>query len=289
MSVKFFGQFLIEKGVITRKQLLEAVEFQKNVNIKLGTLAIDKGLMNHSQVQEIIELQKRHNKYFGELSIEKGFLNKKQLEDLLNHQKSDRVYLGEALVEKGFLTLKELEDNLKEYSETQEKNMEIIMDSLKNIENVRHLNIMISVTLNLMRRVVDITAKIGGCQKNHISQRNLSFSVSQRIRGDISGVFVLSFSKDVFNSIATKMLKTHVEDVDDISIDAVKEFVNVVVGHICANLSAEGMMADATPPELFELDKSGKDAAEKGVSPKDVSVIPLILPDETMEMVFLAV
>lgn len=288
MSVKFFGQFLIEKGAITRKQLLEAVEYQKNVNIKLGTLAIDRGLMNHEQVQEVIELQKRHNKFFGELATEKGYLTHENLDDLLNQQKSDRVYLGEALVEKGFLTLEELESNLNEYKKSQEKDVEIIEEAMKNIADTRHIDVMISVTLNIFRRIVDQSGKIGGCQKNHINQRNLSFAVRQRIEGDVSGYYVLNITREIFLSIAIKMLKTHVEDVDDISIDAVKEFVNIIVGHICSAMSSQELNVNAMAPEFFDLNEKGKDSTEKNISFQDITVVPLVMPEETIELVFLS-
>jgi CheY-specific phosphatase CheX len=285
MSIKFFGQYLIEKGAISRKQLLEAVEYQKNVNIKLGTLAIDRGLMDHEQVQTIIELQKRENKFFGELAIEKGYLTREHLDDLLNQQKSDRVYLGEALVEKGFLTLQELEANLKDYKKFQEQDHEVISEALKNIAGIKSLDMVISVTLNLFRRIVDISGKIGGCQKAHINQRYLAFAVRQRVKGDLNGFYILSFSQEVFFQIAMKMLKTHVDEADDITIDAVKEFVNIIIGHICTTLSTQGLNVEAEPPEFFDLEKSGKDAAEKGIS-GSLSVVPLVMPDETIELSF---
>ena len=289
MSVKFFGQFLIEKGTITRKQLLEAVEYQKNVNIKLGTLAIDRGLMNHEHVQEIINLQKSKNKFFGELAIEKKYLSQEQLDDLLNQQKSDRVYLGEALVEKGFMNLEELENNLNEYKKNQEKDVEIIMESLKHISDTSQLDIMISVTLNFFRRIADISGKIGGCQKSHINQRNLSYAVRQKVSGDVNGYYILNISRDIFLQIAIKMLKAHIDEVDDISIDASKEFVNIIIGHICSTLSSQGMNVEAEAPEFFDLIANGKDAAEKGIDSKGVSIVPLVMPEETIEMVFLEI
>ena len=100
MAIKFFGQFLLEKGVIDKKQLLEAVEYQTKINVKLGTLAIDKGYLNYKQVEKIVDLQRKKNKFFSELALEENFLSKSQLDDLLKVQKSDRVYLGEALVKK---------------------------------------------------------------------------------------------------------------------------------------------------------------------------------------------
>jgi CheY-specific phosphatase CheX len=285
MSIKFFGQYLIEKGAISRKQLLEAVEYQKNVNIKLGTLAIDRGLMDHEQVQTVIELQKKENKFFGELAIEKGFLTREHLDDLLNQQKSDRVYLGEALVEKGFLTLQELEANLKDYKKFQEKDHEVITEALKNIAGIKSLDMVISVTLNLFRRIVDISGKIGGCQRAHINQRYFAVAIRQKIRGDLNGFYILSFSQEVFFQIAMKMLKTHVDEADDITIDAVKEFVNIIIGHICTTLSTQGLNVEADPPEFFDLEKSGKDAAEKGL-PGSLTVVPLVMPDETIELSF---
>ena len=287
MSVKFFGQFLIEKGVIDKKQLLDAVEYQQNVNIKLGTLAIDRGFMNHEQVQEIIELQKKENKFFGELAVEKGYLTEEQLNELLNQQKSDRVYLGEALVEKGYLSLAELEKFLKEFKESQEKDIDLIMKSMQNISDVKHIDIMISVTLNMLRRIADISGKIGGCQKEHINQRYLVYSIRQQLEGEINGAYILNVTENVFLNIAMKMLKTQIEEIDEIAIDAVKEFVNIIIGHICSSLSSQGMVVNTQPPEFFDLNKDGKNAPEKNLSYTDMTVVPLILPDETIELVFM--
>ena len=113
------------------------------------------------------------------------------------------------------------------------------------------------------------------------------FSVRQKIKGDLNGYYILTFSKEIFLNIAIKMLKTHVEDVDDITIDAVQEFVNITIGHICSSLSTQGLNVEAEPPKCFDLDQLGKDAAEKGIEFKDISIVPLVFPDETAEMTFL--
>ncbi|MBN1522749.1 MAG: hypothetical protein JW928_09490, partial [Candidatus Aureabacteria bacterium] len=230
MTVKFFGQFLLEKGVVDKKQLLEAVEYQKRINVKLGTLAIDKGYLNYRQVEKIIDLQRKKNKFFSELALEENFLSKSQLDDLLRQQKSDRVYLGEALVKKKFLTLKELEENLREFKELQKKSMESIMDSLNNIESTKHLNVVITVVLNLFRRIIGLSGKIGGCQREHLSPKNFSFGIRQKIYGEISGFFLINLSEDLFFTIASKMLNEKINEISDITIDSVKEFINTVSG-----------------------------------------------------------
>jgi hypothetical protein len=36
MSSRFFGQYLLEKGRITSQQLLDALEYQKNITTPIG-------------------------------------------------------------------------------------------------------------------------------------------------------------------------------------------------------------------------------------------------------------
>ncbi|NTW88764.1 MAG: chemotaxis protein CheX, partial [Desulfobulbaceae bacterium] len=40
MAVKFFGQFLIEQGVVTSDALLNAINLQDKNNLKLGEMAV---------------------------------------------------------------------------------------------------------------------------------------------------------------------------------------------------------------------------------------------------------
>ena len=59
---KRFGVVAIEKGFISRDQLLEALEIQIDEEIEqgerrvIGMILVEKGYMNLSQVQETLEL-----------------------------------------------------------------------------------------------------------------------------------------------------------------------------------------------------------------------------------------
>ena len=286
MIVKFFGQFLLEKGAIDKKQLLDAVEYQSEINVKLGTFAIDKGYLNYKQVEKIVNLQRKKNKFFSELALEEHFLTKSQLDDLLREQKSDRVYLGESLVKKGYLTLKQLEENLKEFKELQKKSMENIMDSLENIEKTKHLNIVITITLNLFRRIIGLSGKIGGCQKEHMCSKNFSFGIRQKIFGEINGFLLLNLSEDLFFDIASKMLNERMHEVSDITIDAVKEFINTVTGNVCASLSEISLRTEALPPVYFDYRMGYNNIAEKDLKIKKLTAIPVVFPEDIAELCF---
>ena len=57
MYTQFFGNYLLEKDIITTEQLLDALQEQSKVHLKLGTLAIHEGYMTAGEVDNIIIMQ----------------------------------------------------------------------------------------------------------------------------------------------------------------------------------------------------------------------------------------
>ena len=116
MAAKFFGQFLLEKGVIDAQQLLRALEIQRVSNPALGELACEKGMLTADQAQVINERQRREDKRFGDLAQSMGLLTADEVGVLLDEQKSRRKLFGEILVEEGFLDRERLEAELRDHA-----------------------------------------------------------------------------------------------------------------------------------------------------------------------------
>lgn len=288
MRVMFFGQFLLDRGVINERQLQQALAYQNTVNIRVGTLAIDQGLMNHTQVQEIMELQKRRNQLFGELAIAQNYLTREQLEDLLKQQSDNRVYLGEVLLELHFITLEELERNLKEYQQAEQLAAEDAEESLRKAPSGVHIKTMLSVILDFFRRMTDLSGKMGVCQRTHIDRSLVCLAVRQKMEGDLTGYLILSFSKRVVCHIATKLTDISVDDMDDMAVDAVMEFVSITTGHICAALGSQGVRVKASSPESFDL-STEEGWADRDLIPLTLTAVPIVFPEETIEMAFVGV
>ena len=53
MSSMFFGQYLLENGVIGRDALLDAIERQRTVNRSLTETAVAEGLLSQTQADHI--------------------------------------------------------------------------------------------------------------------------------------------------------------------------------------------------------------------------------------------
>ena len=186
MNVKYFGQYLLEKGYINKDQLLEGIKYQKAINLKIGVLAIDKGFMNSAQVNEIVALQKSANKQFGVLAVEKKYITSEQIEELLSIQKSDRIYLGEALLEKGFLSLEQLEKYLREYKKDQQKADSEINSALSGL-NPKYSNLVkttVQIFQDLLIRMVDETGKFSNCIEKTALTPSPEYLVFQKVFGD---------------------------------------------------------------------------------------------------------
>ena len=103
MAAKFFGQFLLEQGLIHRDQLLAALDIQRASNPILGELAQARGMLDASQAQTINEQQRREDRRFGDIAQALGLLTAAQVDELLAQQKAQRKLFGEILVEQGML------------------------------------------------------------------------------------------------------------------------------------------------------------------------------------------
>ena len=53
MYSQYFGNYLLNKGLISPEQLTDALEYQRSVRLKLGVIAVNAGYMTPSQVEEI--------------------------------------------------------------------------------------------------------------------------------------------------------------------------------------------------------------------------------------------
>ncbi len=109
MELSFFGQYLVERKLISASQLADALELMSRKNAKLGQLAIQAGWLNEDQVSEIHKEQRRVDAYFGELSVKKNYLDEDQVKELLKQQAAEGIRIGVAVSQLGFLETDQIE------------------------------------------------------------------------------------------------------------------------------------------------------------------------------------
>lgn len=251
MAVKFFGQYLLEKGIISREALLDALEYQKSINLPLGALALERKLLTAEQVRQINDEQMRTDKKFGEVAVERNFLTKAQLDDLLKTQAQRWVFLGEALVKKNHLTPKELDAALKAYKKEQEMDEQVVRTDLAAIPESLLVETTLDVSIKMFLRLAREVVKVTSVKKEEMPG-NHDYLIGQEIKGDKHFVVALGVPTRLLLSMASAMIKKPQNEVNDLVMEAGKEFVNIVVGNICARMSQEELKLQPAPPEVME-------------------------------------
>jgi len=252
MGVKFFGQYLLEKGKITSEQLLEAVEHQKGINISIGTVALEKELLRPEQIEKVHREQYRTDKKFGEIAVDMGYLTPLQLDHLLKAQMSRRVFLGEALVQKKFLTLEELEEELRAYREEQEKDETEVLGLLTQVKQANVVEAFVDLVIKMFLRLSREFVKIGGCHTNKDNLLASDWTISQSVGGDTNFIFLLTLPRELLLRTASRMMQKGVDEPTEYTLDAVKEFCNIITGNACSKLSAQGLKLKPQPPVAYD-------------------------------------
>ncbi len=283
MSAKFFGQYLLEKGRINSQQLVDALEFQKQVKVPIGVLALEAGLLSAEQVKLVLARQANNDKPFGELAVSLGLLTQAQIEGLLQNQASHRVHLGEALIIKGYLSVDALEKDLKEHKKEEEK---ITMQVAAAFNSIANKHIVKTFTDLMVMMFTDFAEqrdiKVERCETGKENVRLFRWVFSQKIAGDnVEFNCLLSVPPKLMLQMASTMLDQNISTPDELALDATKEFVNIANGNACAKLSADGVELTMQPPEVYETTMKPYPFRNK-----DVVCVHLVSPDSKLEVAF---
>ena len=142
LTVRFFGDFLIEEGVIEAFQLRQGSDHMAWLNRTLGDLAVRQGYMSASDIARVRLAQEGTDMRFGETALGLGVLTREQLDDLLADQSARQARMGEALVELGYLEESRLKQLLERFEAEQGQYLpenRSIPDALRDPELVRAL------------------------------------------------------------------------------------------------------------------------------------------------------
>ncbi len=194
MAIKFFGQFLVEKGAITRLALLQAIDLQDKTNLKFGELVVEMGLMSTVDVAKIHQAQRTQDLHFGDMAVKLGILDDKQVEMVLTRQRNCHLYIGEALVKVGALNEPKLKSYLQEFKKDQ---VAFISEKIEIPANVPHKPIwemVADLTFKMLTRVAGVSFRTGPCAivKNLPSRPIIA---EMGFSGSISARYLLSASE----------------------------------------------------------------------------------------------
>ncbi len=264
MFNQYFGNYLLEKKLIKPEELRMVLAEQKSVKVKLGVLAIDAGYMKAEQVDKIHQLQTAKDKKFGELAIEAAYLTEIQLTELLNAQKKSNSLLGQVLIERGLFSLEQYETVLSQYR----ADSQLSSDELKALENndVTQIAEIFLKTLatdqdriprqyfelflrNIVRFIDD---EIRMETAVRVDSYRFDYLVTQGTVGDYCFFSGFAASEAVLAQFAAIYAEEQLNEMNELAIDALGEFMNCHNGLFLSQLAHKGIELDLLLTEVKE-------------------------------------
>lgn len=251
MAVMFFGQYLVENGIVSRDTLVKAIELQEKTNLSFGDTAVKMGLLTPEDAERVNLAQRSEDMRIGDLAVKMGLLTEEQVVGILAEQKRNHLYIGEALVRVGGLTPENLPIHLARFKESQAEyatQTNLVPDDLPHRQI---LEMIVDLTGKMITRVAHLTFHTEPCVVD-TEFPPLPVTATMEIHGDLGLTYVFGCSDGFQKRIAQAILAS--ESIDDepaeILDDTVMEFVNVVCGNVVAKAAQKGISLDISPPRI---------------------------------------
>jgi CheY-specific phosphatase CheX len=258
MAVKFFGQFLVEKGLVSRDDLLAAIKLQDQNNLKLGEMAVSMQYITAADIQKAHTAQLSKDMRLGDMLVDMGFLTLVQLCEVIIQQNKTHLYIGEALVQIGALSPESLQKHLDAFKADQAPYVSDGLELPIHSANNTIWEMTADLTFKMITRVLDLQFRTEKC--TIISRIAPAFMLAAMdFSGDITARYLISVSEGVQKSIARAILCEQSVDHESVEVleDTVMEFANVVCGNVAAKASQMGIVMEINPPETLHPPQEG--------------------------------
>ena len=261
MFAQYFGNFLLNSGLVSASDLERAMDAQKQIRVKLGVLAINRGYMTPEQVEEVHQAQTRMDKRFGEIAVELGYITEERINELLSSQQTAHLALGQSLIDLGLMNYDSFGNALADY-----KKAHSLSDEQFELITHGDIDVLLSTTLfkdklandSAWAKYINLFAKNsirfidGDIRMEDISDSNAGtyeWLVEQPIRNSERSVArktILAGSEASFLELASRFAQEKVYDVEMMQA-AVGEFLNLHNGIFLVNESNNGLELDLDP------------------------------------------
>lgn len=233
VAVRFFGQFLIEKGCLTMEQLARAVSLQESQNHRFGELAVQMGLLSPEEVRHVIQAQRRIDLPFGETARYLGLIDESAVQKILSAQKTNRLQLGEAAVRLGFMTTEEVSRALEEFWAEEMSQTASLPALPPNLPHHAAVHALMDIVSRQIVRFVGQPVRYGpGVLAGAGAIRWDGMGCRISVTGSPNGWILLLVPVDLAARIAGQMVGLRPEELSpEMPEEGLKEFVNIVAGH----------------------------------------------------------
>lgn len=251
MKTRFFGQYLLARGLITPPQLLAAIEYQQGTNSRLGEHAVALGMVTPFEADQINAFQAKHDSLFGEAAVEMGLMSGEQVDVLVASQESRHLHLGQALLSLGYLERSALDQALSAFLSREaelEPEVVTIPEELPNRDVAFEL---FYLTHKLLLRVWGLDNKT-----DRLRMEAGTFTLSDRnARVFCAGALQSEIIVGVPHAVAEQAARRFAGEDGPLDGDVngiVRQFANIVAENLVSVLAERGRRVTVEPAHLVD-------------------------------------
>lgn len=211
MLNQLFGNYLLNQGLLEPDQICEVLRREASSPAQSGRYAV--GPEIPAMQQE--ELQ---------LILEQGYLQRSKLEQAWQEFHRECDSRGRQ------------ESNL-------DRSLQMSFPFLVEKEAAMYLETYVGLLLHNTKQFLEASSYVAGSEAAPISKKD-GYVVTQKIYGDQTFFTGLRLRKNVFLELASRFYGERLDQLDELAIDCVGEFLNVHNGSFCSLLSSKGVWAD---------------------------------------------
>jgi hypothetical protein len=250
MSVKFFGQFLIEQGEVDAVDVRAALKLLDETNRTIGQIAVAERLLSQAEADRVNLAQRSADKTFGDLAVELGLFGGQDLVTCLRLQRASRLLIGEALVKLGHLSEYRLGPMLEAFKTDQAPYDVSVAEQLPDsLVNNRTAPYVLDLLPKFAMRIAKITLKVGPPQIL-AECPVLPYRIALPVHGHRGLEITLVGDETFCRRIAAACSGLAASALDEeMLVDGVGEFLNVLCGNAMGALERDGVTTELGVPD----------------------------------------
>lgn len=257
MINRLFGNYLVEKQILSQNQLDDLLPVQKEMKAKVETIAVINKVLTSTAAQELLEQIDENKEHFGEAAIEAGYLSDEKLDEILTYQSNSFMKFVQSLLDQGAFGLEQINSFLDEFQQCggydDAQVSALIHDDLEQCIQIfvplksEQLKEYTLTLVRTIRRLIDCDAYLDKAYTARSLQ--LEKYACQTIVGDLHMKVYISAPDNDLLAIADHFTEDTYDAVDADALDNVGEFINCVNGLFATNLSYDDITIDMNSPE----------------------------------------
>ena len=253
MLRQYFAQSLLNEGILSADQVRFLLESKDKHTAGFGVRALCSNMLTAEQIESLQATEPAAE--LATAAVEAGYLTTLQRRSLEEMQTTTNLDFAQGMLDEAFVCdYKELEKLVKVY---QEKELITVGHALNqaamkdlNFESLEEEYILYTEYTDMFLRAVSKFMHVDAfinLKPDPFSGEEGKITISQRLNGDIDLITGIMAEESTILAMARKYSQEDIDEVDELAIDSVAEFLNVTNGLYIVNLSNRNLNVDLEP------------------------------------------